>query len=87
MLTFFTFYYFLLLFLLLVTFVCYFFLLKGVKFVTFVIFLLPVTFINYFFTGPGFCQGLYFIHCARGERVHLEFFPFFFTVKGEGGGG
>ncbi len=30
-------------------------------------------------------QGLYCIHCARGERVHLDFFPsFFLTVEGEG---
>jgi hypothetical protein len=32
-------------------------------------------------------QGLYSIHCAMGENVHLDFFPYFFTVEGEGGGG
>jgi len=30
-------------------------------------------------------QGLYSIHCATGERVYLDFFPFlFFTIEGEG---
>ncbi len=30
-------------------------------------------------------QGLYFIHCARGEKVHLDFFPsFFLLLRGRG---
>ncbi len=30
-------------------------------------------------------QGLYCIHCAKGERVHLDFFPFFFLLlRGRG---
>ncbi len=60
-----------------------------IKFVTFFkLFLLLVTFINYFLLGQE-GQGLYFIHCARGERgAHLDFFPsFFFTFKGGGCGG
>jgi hypothetical protein len=51
----------------------------GVKFVTFWYFFLL------FVTYKG--QGLYCIHCARGQRVRLDFFPFFFSVEGEGGGG
>jgi hypothetical protein len=31
-------------------------------------------------------QGLYCIHYARGEKVHLDIFSFFFTVEGEGRG-
>jgi len=57
--------------------VCYFLLL----------FLLLVTLINYFLLCQE-GQGLYCIHYATGERVHLDFFPsFFFIVEGEGGGG
>ncbi len=56
------FFHFLLLFLILVTFVSYFLLLKGVRFVTF---LLLVTFINYFLLGQE-GQGLYSIHCGTG---------------------
>jgi len=59
-------FHFLLLFLLFVTFVSYFLLLKGVRFVTFCYFLLLlVTLINYFLLGQE-GQGLYFIHCGTG---------------------
>ncbi len=59
----------------------------GVKFVTFFYFFIVCNFHKLLFTVEK-GQGLYFVHCARGERVHLDFFPsFFFTVKGEGGGG
>ncbi len=59
--------YFLLLFLLVVSFVSYFLLVKGVRFVTF---LLVVTLINYFLLGQeGQGEGLYSL-CDRGfERV------------------
>jgi len=61
-------------FLLLVSFVNYFLLLKGVKFVTF---LLLVTLINYFLLlRRARVKGS--IHCATGERVHLDLFPSFF---------
>ncbi len=74
-------FHFLLLFLLFVTFVTYFLLFKGVRFVT-------------FFTNCNFHKllftiekghGLYSIHCAMGERVHLDFFSFFFLLlRGRG---
>jgi hypothetical protein len=79
----------LLLFLLFVSFVSYFLLLKGVRFVTFVTFFTACNFHKLLFTiEKG--QGLYCIHCARGERVHLDFFPYFFLLlrgRGVEGGG
>ncbi len=76
--------YFLLLFLLFVTFVSYFLLLKGVKFVTF---FTACNFQQLLFTVEK-GQGLYSIHCARGEleRVHLDFFSFsfFLLLRGRG---
>ncbi len=50
-------------------------------------FLLLVTLINYFLLlRRARVKGS--IHCAMGERVHLDFFPsFFLTVEGEGGEG
>jgi len=46
----------------------------GVKFVTF---FTVCNFLKLFFTVEK-GQGLYCIHCARGERVCLHFFPFLF---------
>ncbi len=69
--------YFLLFFLLLVSFVSYFLLPKGVRFVTFCYFLLLVTLIIYFLLlRRARVKGS--IHCARGERVQVDFFPSFF---------
>jgi hypothetical protein len=71
LLIFFTFCYFLLPFLLLVTFINYFLLVKGVRFVTFCYFFTACNFDKLFFTiEKG--QGLYSIHCATGERVPCE---------------
>jgi hypothetical protein len=71
LLTFFTFCYFWLLFLLLVTFVSYFLLVKGVRFVSFRYFFTACNFDKLFFTiEKG--QGLYSIHCATGEREPCE---------------
>ncbi len=53
--------------------VCYFLLL----------FLLLITLINYFLLGQE-GQGLHCIHCATGERVHLDFSPFFLLLRGRG---
>ncbi len=60
---------------------------KGVRFVIFCYFFTACNFDKLLFTiEKG--QGLYCIHCAKGERVHLDLFPSsFFTVEGEGGGG
>ncbi len=49
----------------------------GVKFVTFCYFFTVRNFLKLLFTVEK-GQGLYCIHCARGERVPLGFFPFFF---------
>ncbi len=47
----------------------------GVRFVTFFIFFTACNFHKLLFTvDKG--QGLYCIHCARGERVHLDFFAY-----------
>jgi hypothetical protein len=55
----------------------------GVKFVTFCYFFTVCNFFKLLFTiEKG--QGLYCIHCARGERVPLAFFPFFFFFLGGG---
>ncbi len=54
--------------------VCYFLLL----------FLLVVTLINYFLLWQE-GHGLYCIHCAMGERVQLDFSPFYFLLlRGRG---
>jgi hypothetical protein len=85
---FFDFFHFLLLFKLFVTFVSYFLLLKGVRFITFSFFT-ACNFQQLLFTVEK-GQGLYYIHCVMGEleRVHLDFFfSFFLIVEGEGGGG
>jgi len=58
----------------------------GVKFVTFCYFFPICNFHKLLFTVEK-GQGLYCIHCVRGGKVHLDFFSFFFTVEGEGGGG
>ncbi len=54
----------------------------GVKFVTFLLF---VTFFKLLFTVEK-GQGLYCIHCARGERVPLDFYFYFyfFLLRGRG---
>jgi hypothetical protein len=46
----------------------------GVRFVTFFTFFTVCNFHKLLFTVEK-GQGLYFIHCARGERVHLDFAP------------
>jgi hypothetical protein len=74
-------------FLLVVSFVSYFLLVKGVRFVTFC----------YFFTGCNFEQLLFTVEKGQGERfyslceggtwvVQVDFFLLFFIFKGEGGG-
>jgi hypothetical protein len=86
-LTFFTFCYFLLLFLLLITFVNYFLLLKVHHLLLFVTFLLLVTFINYFLLLRG-ARGivLLYLFIVQGEGVCLDLFIFnFFTLEGQGG--
>ncbi len=64
----------LLLFLLFISFLSYFIMLKGVRFVTF------FTICNFhkllFIVEKG--QGLYSIHCAMRDRVHYDFFSFFY---------
>jgi len=80
-------FHFLLLFLLVVSFVSYFLLLKGVSLLLFVTFLLVVTFNNYFLLlRRARVKGS--IHCATGEleRVQVDFFLIFFTIEGKGGG-
>jgi len=48
------------------------------------LFLLLITLINYFLLCQE-GQGLYYIHYATGERVHLDFSPFFFLLlRGKG---
>jgi len=82
------FFHFLLLFLLVVTFVSYFLLLKGVRFVIFCYFFTVCNFQQLLFTrprGPGF---IFYSLWDRGERVHLDFFPsFFLLLRGREGGG
>jgi hypothetical protein len=77
----------LLLFLLVISFVSYFLLVKRVRFVTFCYFFIGCNFDKLFFTvekGQG--EGFYSL-CNRGlERVQVDFFLTFFTVEGEGGG-
>jgi len=72
-------------FLLLVNFISYFLLLKqGQSLLFFVTFFTVCNFFKLLFTVEK-GQGLYCIHCARGERVRLDFFPFlFFLLKGRG---
>ncbi len=84
LLTFFTFCYFLLLFVIDRNFYKLLFTAKtAVKFVIFCYFFTVRNFFKLLFTiEKG--QGLYCIHCARGERVPLDFFPFFFLLKGRG---
>jgi hypothetical protein len=48
-----------------------------VKFVIFCYFFTVCNFLKLLFTVEK-GQGLYCIHCARGEKVRLDFFPFFF---------
>ncbi len=87
-LTFFTFCYFLLLFLLLVTFVNYFLLLKVHCLLLLFTFLLLATFINYFLLLRG-AKGiiLLYLFIFRGEGVRLDFFifKFFLPLRGRGG--
>jgi hypothetical protein len=84
LLTFDTFCYFLLLFLLVGSFVSYFLLLKGVRFVTF---FTACNFDKLFFTvGKGQGEGFYSL--CDGGRVQVDFFPFFFSLlRGREGGG
>jgi hypothetical protein len=57
---------------------------KGVKFVTFCYFFTTGNFHKLFFTVEK-GQGLYSIHCATGEKVHLDFFPsLFLLLRGRG---
>jgi hypothetical protein len=49
----------------------------GVKFVTFCYFFTVCNFLKLLFTVER-GQGLYCIHCARGERVHLDFYLFIY---------
>ncbi len=62
-----------------------FFTLKGVRFVTFCYFFIACNFHKLFFTVEK-GQGLYCIHCARGERVQVDFFLsfFFLLLRGKG---
>jgi hypothetical protein len=87
-LTFFTFCYFLLFFLLLVTFVNYFLLLKVHCLLLFLTFLLLVTFINYFLLLRG-ARGiiLLYLFIVRGEGVRLDFIYLFIFYPWGGGGG
>jgi hypothetical protein len=75
---------FLLIFLLFISFVTYFLLLKGVRFVTFCYFFTVCNFHKLLFiVEKG--QGLYSIHCVTGENVHFDFFPYFFLLlRGRG---
>jgi len=73
--------YFLLLFLMVVSFVSYFLLLKGVRFVTF---FTVCNFDKLLFTVPGGSGFILYSLCDR-ERVHLDFSPsFFLLLKGRG---
>ncbi len=89
LLTFFTFCYFLLFFLLLVTSINYFFIVEGSLFVTFLLlFLLFVIFINYFLLLRR-ARGIVLLYLiiVKGEGVCLDlFFLNFFTIEGEAGG-
>jgi hypothetical protein len=87
-LIFFTFCYFLLLFLLLVTFVNYFFTVQGSLFVTFCYFFTACNFHELFFIvekGKGNCF-IIFIHCSGGRGVpRFSFFKNLLLLKGRGG--
>jgi hypothetical protein len=78
LLTFFTFCYFLLLFLLLVKFGNYFLLSKGVRFVTFSTFFFASDYDKLLFTGPRGPGFMFYSLWDGGEKVHLHFFSFIF---------
>ncbi len=84
MLTFFTFCYFWLLFLLLVTFESYFLLSKGVRFVFFEPFFTAGNYDKLLFTGPGELLG-FIVQGGNLKGCTLIFY--FFIVEGERGGG
>jgi hypothetical protein len=85
LLTFFTFCYFLLLFLLLITFISYFFTTEtGVRFFTFLLF---VTFINYFLLlRRAKVYRVFIVQGGELKNVQVDFFPsIFFYCQGGGG--
>ncbi len=73
-------------FLLLVTFISYFLLLKGVKFVTFCYFFTTCNFHKLFFTGPGGPGFIFSSLWDGGRGCTLIFFLHFFDYLGGGRG-
>ncbi len=71
-------FHFLLLFLLVVSFVNYFLLLKRVMFVIFCYFFIACNFHKLLFTGPGGPGFIFYSLWDGGEKVHLDFLPSFF---------
>jgi len=76
----------LLLFLLLVTFISYFLLLKGVRFVTFCYFFTACNFHKLLFIGPGGREFIFSSLWDEGKGCTLIFFLHFFDCLGGGKG-